>query len=271
MNRLLPYIVCSALLLNSLWGTPSHAASTNSLFRIGYVDNPGSGLVLLAASGDEFGAVGLKARLVKAASAESALKLLKSGVIDAAAVDALSALREISVDGRIAIFSGSGYLPKGELDELVADAPDNALPGRIVVVALRDRLLQERQFFNPAADALIRAYGRYYRAPGTALADIRTLLSAASAGGAMPVFDPNPGYDSLARLWKELGLQRQGQPRDYLATHVNEEYFCDALYQLLDRLPKDPALNQLLNRAVCPPDCCPVNKQLPARVQANPP
>jgi hypothetical protein len=265
MNRLLPHILCLALLLNVLWEAPSHAAAANSLIRIGYVDNPGSGLVLLAASVDAFSAVGLKARLVKATSAESALKLLKNGAIDVAAVDALSALREISVDGRIAIFSGSGYLPKGVLDELVADAPDNALPGRIVVVALRDRLLQERQFFNPVADALIRAYGRYYHAPEATLTDIRTHLSAVSAGGAVPVFDPNPGYDSLARLWKEQGLQRKGQPRDYLATHVNEEYFCDALYQLLDQAPKDPALNQLLNRAVCPPDCCPVKKQPPAQ------
>jgi hypothetical protein len=133
------------------------------------------------------------------------------------------------------------------------------------ILGATDQLQQERQFFNPAADALIRAYGRYFQKPGIAIADIRTHLSTASAGGAMPVFDPNPGYDSLARLWKEQGLQRQGQPQEYLATHVNEEYFCDALYQLLDQSPEDTALNQLLNRTVCPPDCCPINKQPPAQ------
>lgn len=264
MKWMLSHILCLALLLNALLGLPAHAATSNPLIRIGYVDNPGSGLVLLAAAGDEFDAVRLKVRLVHTASTESALTLLKKRVIDAAAVDALSALREISEDGRIAIFSGSGHLPPSELEELVADAQDNSQAGRIVVVALRERLQKDWQIFNPVSDALIRAYVRSFRKPGTVLEDIHPYLGTASTVGAIPVFDPNPGYDNLARIWKEQRLQRQGQPRDYLATHVNEEYFCDALYLRLDRSPKDPALNQLLNRAVCPPDCCPIKKKSPS-------
>ncbi len=265
MNRLLRLVACLALLLYAFWGVQAHAASTSVKVRIGYMDTPGSGLVLLASAWNSFNDEGLRTEVVKVASPESALALLNNGTLDAVAMDALFALRTISDNDRIAIFSGSGHLSPGPLDELVTEPVDSAQPGRVVVVALRERLAHEQSLFNPLVHALIKAYSRYFQKPETALAAIRPRLGLAAAGEAHPVFDPNPGYDNLARLWKEQKLQRQGQPRDYLSNHVNEEYFCDALYLLLEQTPKDPGLNQLLKRAVCPPDCCPLRKTAPAQ------
>jgi len=263
MKRLLRLVACLALLLLAFRGVPAHAASTSAAVRIGYMDTSGSGLVLLASAWNSFNDEGLRAEMVKVASPESALALLNSGTLDAVAVDALFALRTISDNDRIVIFSGSGHLSRGSWDELVTEPADSAQPGRVVVVALRERLARERHLFNPIVYSLIKAYSRYFQKPETALAAIRPLLGLAAT--AHPVFDPNPGYDNLARLWKEQKLQRQGQPRDYLSNHVNEEYFCDALYVLLEQTPKDPGLNQLLKRAVCPPDCCPLRKAAPVQ------
>jgi hypothetical protein len=265
MNGLSLRMICLALLLNLVWGATAHTASTSATVRIGYIDTPGSGLALLAAARNAVNGEGPGIEAVKVVSPESGLSLLNDGALDAVAVDALSALREISANDRIAIFAGSGYLSSGPPNELEADASDKALSGRIVVVALRQRLVNEQRFFNTFIHALIRAYSNFSQNQEAALAAIRPYLKSTAAVDTHSVFDPNPGYDGLARLWKVQGLQRQGQPRSYLSDHVNEEYFCDALYLLLEQTPKDPGLNQLLKRAVCPPDCCPVGKKASAQ------
>jgi len=262
LRRMTRFAACLTLLSSLLYGALANAADSGPLFHIGYLDDPGSGLVQHAADRGGFRAVGLRVELVKTDSAENALALLKSCAIDAAAVDSISALADIARDGRIAIFSGSGHLP-ATVNSLDANGktPDKTPAERIVIVALRERLLSERQLFNRVSDALIRAYASYYRQQEKAPGEIRQNPGPNSAGTAIVLLDPNPGYDDLARLWKERGLQREGQPRDYLATHINEEYFCDALYLLLERAPDDPALLLLLNRAVCVPNCCSIYKQ----------
>ena len=121
---------------------------------------------------------------------------------------------------------------------------------RVVLVARRDRLIRERAFFNGFVEELIKNHCLLGRTPE----------SDSAVGGvkARLVSDPDPDYDGLSRLWKSRGLARPGQPRDYLSSHVNEEYFCDALYYLAERSPQDEQLRELLARAVCVPNCCAV-------------
>lgn len=220
--------------------------------RIAYLDDPGSAPILLAAGGAKFREAGLVPTLIRVESAGAAWLLLHNGQADVVAVDALSALDEISRDGRLALFSGSGHLGERQPEDGVVDAP----PARIVLVALRERLVRERLLFNPVVEALVRAYCHSIRWPDSLLPVLATLHDGSGGKGRMLKVDPNPGYDGLARIWKERGLQRLGQPRDYLSSHVNEEYYCDSLYLLLDRAPDDPDLRQLLHRAVCVPSCC---------------
>lgn len=265
MQALVGILLLAAL--NLLPAFPVQVGPEQPVLRIGWLDNPGSGLVRLAAARNEFGRVGLRVELIPVASAEAALAQIKAGTLDAATVDSLSALRDIAQDGSIAIFSGAGHQLETPVETLAVEETDAALPQRIVVAALRQRLQIEREVFNPLADALIRAFGAYLREQRAAGNDIRTGNSASgtAAGGKSAMLDPNPGYDRLARLWKEQGLQGEDKPRDYLASHVNEEYFCDALYYSLELTPHDPALNHLLNRAVCPPNCCTLYKQSTAK------
>lgn len=260
--RILRRIVLLLLLvLPSVAGTTLAAEDALLPLRIAYLDDAGSALILLAAGGDEFRDVGLVPTLIKVESAGAAWRFLRNGQADVVAVDALSALDEISRDGSLVLYSGSGHLGEQRTDgEGVVDAP----PARIVLVTLRERLVRERRLFNPVVEALVRAYCRSIRKPDSLLPVLATLRNGSSVGERVLVADPNPGYDGLDRLWKEQGLQRRGQPRDYLSSHINEEYYCDSLYLLLDRSPEDPDLRRLLSRAVCVPNCCTPYRASPA-------
>jgi hypothetical protein len=46
--------------------------------------------------------------------------------------------------------------------------------------------------------------------------------------------------------------------RDFLANHVYEEIYCDALDRLLLG-HIDPILQQLFSKAICTPNCCPAS------------
>jgi hypothetical protein len=75
------------------------------------------------------------------------------------------------------------------------------------------------------------------------------------------VFNPNPDYYRLERIWKSLGLQVADMKPDFLANHVYEEIYCDALDSLMDSTPNDPVFKELSSKAVCTPDCCPKTKK----------
>jgi hypothetical protein len=62
----------------------------------------------------------------------------------------------------------------------------------------------------------------------------------------------------MLRIWQGLGLQDAAMSRDFLASHVYEEIYCDALDRLLLG-PTDPVLQGLLGKAICTPNCCPAN------------
>lgn len=249
MRILLRTVLLLLFIIPQMTGAVFGAENTLLPLRIAYLDDPGSAPILLAAGGEEFRDAGLRPTLIRVESPAAAWELLGSGQTDVVAVDALSALEGISRDGRLALFSGSGHLGERQGE---GDVP----PARIVLVALRERLVRERRLFNPVVEALVRGYCRLVRQPDSLPPVLGTLRNGAGLQGNVLLIDPDPGYDGLARIWKERALQRQGQPRDYLSSHVNEEYYCDSLYLLLDRSPNDPELRQLLNRAVCVPNCC---------------
>jgi hypothetical protein len=76
------------------------------------------------------------------------------------------------------------------------------------------------------------------------------------------VFNPNPDYYRLERIWTSLGLQAAEMKHDFLASHVYEEIYCDALDSLLDDAADDPVFKELSSKAVCTLDCCPKSKKI---------
>lgn len=187
-----------------------------------------------------------RVRLTRAGSGETAWSLLKEDKADVVAMEVLTALERISGDGTLALFASLGRPA-----ELAGQSDVNRVsPHRVVLVARRERLLRERIFFNKFVEELIRNHCHVDRKPEERPGQEEIMADFAS--------DPDPGYDELARLWKSRGLGRPGQPRDYLSSHVIEEYYCDALYYLADRSPEDEKLRELLARAVCVPNCCTV-------------
>jgi hypothetical protein len=98
---------------------------------------------------------------------------------------------------------------------------------------------------------LIRAYRSHRQPPQTASS------SPANRLNSVIHFDPNPDYWRLERIWRSLGLQGAAMKRDFLANHVYEEIYCDALDRLLDGSSDDPVYKALSSKAVCTPDCCP--------------
>ena len=99
-------------------------------------------------------------------------------------------------------------------------------------------------------DGLIRAYRTIRQHPE---------LASRYAGrrDGVVLFNPNPDYYRLERIWRSLGLQAADMKPDFLASHVYEEIYCDALDRLLDSSADDPVFKELSSKAVCTPDCCP--------------
>lgn|GEM_PF-3703358 len=227
--------------------TAAADASSQSLpLRLGYLEHPGSALCLVAGSKGFFRAEGVRVRLIRFRDTESGLAALAAGRIDAGAVAVGETLQQIAGGKELRIIAGGGTArgadPLADLNE--ATTLEQESGGIVVAVAASPRAPGKENMIR-LVTALIRAYQGLQKGFG-------------GVGHGAVHFDPNPDYRRIERLWRFDGLQGEGMPRDFLASHVYEEIYCDALDRLMDRDgPKDGVLQKLFSEAVCVPDCCP--------------
>jgi hypothetical protein len=234
----------------------SCSAAQEELFRLGYLDHPGSALCLVADGNGHFQTEKLRVKLIAFADSASGLASLEAGTIDAGAFSVSESLREIARGKKLRIIAGGGLPTEAEAsagkDGTGRTRPDSS---GIVVLVAGDRRPPDKGTITRLTVALIRADQTLQHREN----------SAGSASGAHMnnigiAFDPNPDYWRLEKLWRELGLQDAAMPRDFLASHVYEEIYCDALDRILVESDlNDPVLQQLFSRAVCTPNCCPAN------------
>ena len=253
MIRLLVTTVLMATLL--LTGAAPGSADQERLFRLGYLDNLGSALCRIAQLKGHFAQEGLKVALVRFGDSQGGLAALEQGNIDAGAFLVGEGLRAIAQGRGFRIVAGGGLLtatgPLAELDSRVQQQLD--LSGTVVFIPATGPAT-EKETVTRLTAALIRAYGSSRQQPD--------ILPLGQSGADQPItrFDPSPEYYRLERLWKRLALQSPAMPADFLANHVYEEIYCDALDRLREDSPDDKLLQELSARAVCVPDCCPKNK-----------
>jgi hypothetical protein len=225
--------------------------------RFGYLDTPGSALILLAEAKGYFKSEQLTVTLIRYTSAPDLLTALGSGDIQAGSLSLEDALRAVSAGKRLRIISGGGT-PKGDaaLKDLDPSVQSNLGSREIVTVA------QEGLGKNAAVrlvTALIRSHLSLLHNECTEWQAIRNILAQIPVAGGYR-FDPNPDFYRFEALWKELQLQRPEMRRDYLAGAVYEEIYCDALDRVLvDGDLNDPTLKELFKKAICVPNCCPAN------------
>jgi hypothetical protein len=243
--------------LTLLCGSPVIAREPTSL-RVGYLDDPGSALVLLADARGLFRTEQLQVTLTRLASPDEGLAALESGVIQAATLPAATALRAISRGSELKIIAAGGTPKDGGLlaevnqglqleqqqREIVTVVPGKkGAPGKTEAVQLVSALIRAHQAMQHDEQQAWRLIGKKLTKPAVT---------------ASFTFDPNPDYYRLATLWQGLGLQRPEMARDFLAGHVYEEIYCDALDRIIvDSDLNDPVLQQLFRKAICVPNCCP--------------
>jgi hypothetical protein len=226
------------------------------LFRLGYLDNPGSGLCRIAALKGHFSAEGLKVELIRFSDSRSGLAALGQGAIDGGAFHVGEGLRAIARDKGFRIIAGGGIpLATGPLAELDSRVQQESDLFATVVFIPAIGSSGEKENLTRLTAALIRAYRSSRMEPD--------LQRETSAGPDQTItrFDPSPEYYHLERLWHQLALQSPDMSRGFLADHVYEEIYCDALDRLLDRSPEDTLFKELSARAICVPDCCPKNRK----------
>jgi hypothetical protein len=228
-------------------------AGLASPVRLGYLDNPGSALCKTAAGKGHFKEEGVQVELVKFASTDSGLAALEKGAIDVGAFAVGDTLRAIAKGKGFRIIAGGGTFqsdnPLTELD----DSQQAEIESRGIVVLISPSWPNsEKGTIIQLTAALIRAYR-------TDQQYFQTVSSLPASRTKQVVhFDPNPDYWRLERIWRSLGLQEPNMKRDFLAIHVYEEIYCDALDRhLLGDI--DPVLQQLFSKAVCTPNCCPAS------------
>lgn len=241
MNILLGVIL---LLLNLT--AAADASSQSPPLRLGYLEHPGSALCLVAGSKGFFRAEGARVRLIRFRDTESGLAALAAGEIDAGAFAVGETLRQIAEGKELRIIAGGGTVrganPLADLDEAATLEQES---GGIVVAVAAPPRAPGKEVLVRLVTALIRAYQSLQKEPG-------------GVGHGAVHFDPNPDYRRIERLWRFHDLQGEKRPRDFLANHVYEEIYCDALDRLIDRTgTKDGVLQKLFSEAVCVPDCCP--------------
>lgn len=229
--------------------------------RFGYLDDPGSALVLLAAEHGHFKAERLSVSLVKYGSAAEGLAALAAGKIEAGAFPAGDVLRAIAGDGDLQIIAGGGTPKPDELQaELDRNAQSELWASEVVTVIRSGKNAGSKETAIRLVKSLIRAYQEVHQHEVKALQSINNQFSQPPLPGAYS-FDPNPDYYRFAAIWENLGLQRPDMRRDHLAGHVYEEIYCDALDRAVDAEPQNVVLQKLSSVAVCTPDCCPDAKK----------
>jgi hypothetical protein len=226
--------------------------------RLGYLDNPGSALCRIAATYGHFREEGLRVKLVRFTDSAAGLGALETGAIDAGAFSVGTALTEIAHGKELRIIAGGGTPAAtdhlGGQDEAIQQNLDRT---GIVVLVPANRPAAEKGTIISLTAALIRAHCTLQQQSASAR---QATLRNFSQSTAVPDihFDPNPDYWRMLRIWQGLGLQDTAMASDFLANHVYEEIYCDALDRLLIG-PIDSALQSLFSKAVCTPNCCPAN------------
>jgi hypothetical protein len=228
-------------------------ASEMNVFRLGYVENPESALCVVGAEQGLFRQAGLEVTLVRFPDPSDVLEALGKGNIEAGAIPADDALNAIAQGVDVRIIAGGGTETRqaqgiGGIWE--------SEPGSVVLIHGRLSTPRDKRTVTRLTAALIRAHqylAKQQRNPAQREAAIKP-------GSTQVTFNPNPDYWRLERLWQRLGLSDPAKPGDFLANHVYEEIYCDALDQILvDSDLNDPVLKQLFDKAVCVPNCCPGN------------
>jgi len=229
--------------------------------RFGYLDDPGSALVMLAAEHGYFKGERLSVTLVKYNSAGEGLTALAAGKITAGAFPAGDVLRAIADYENLQIIAGGGTPKPGELQaELDRSAQKELQESEVVTVTRSGKNAGDKETAIRLVKALIRAHQQLQQHETKSLQSIKHHFSHQPLPGACS-FDPNPDYYRFAAIWENLGLQRPDMRRDHLADHVYEEIYCDALDRVLDADPQNELLQKLSSVAVCTPDCCPDAKK----------
>ncbi len=228
--------------------SPSNA-STLPEVRLGYLEHPGNALCQIAESKGLYRKEGLNVKLVRFADSTEGLAALESGKIDVGAFPTAETLRGIAKGMEFRIIAGGGTPLRDNLLTELDDSLKVEIESRGIVVSLSPVWLNsKKEELVRLTAALIRAY--------------RTNQHQAKASRSViaVTFDPNPDYWRLERIWRLLGLQDATMQRDFLASHVYEEIYCDALDRLLDYAADDVVFKDLFSKAVCTPNCCPVKE-----------
>jgi hypothetical protein len=255
LKRIAPRLALLTLIFLSV-PAAAHAAQT---IRLGYLEQPGSALCLLAAANGFFREADLEVALIPYHDSASGHADLAAGKLAAGAFAVGETLQAIAAGGKLRIIAGGGAeKATGLLDELDASARQEEADRGIVLVAGEGTQALDK-------DSLVKLVGGLVRAD--LLLQSNPSLGWSKLGSYphwrdRPVhFDPSPDYWRLVELWKRHGLQGKGMPRSFLADHVYEEIYCDALDDLADGAGGDnPALKKLVSKAGCLPDCCPEKK-----------
>ncbi len=225
--------------------------------RIGYLDHPGSALVLTAAAKNLFKSEGVQVRLIRYCDTESGLADLAKDRIDVGAFTVGETLLQIADGKGLRIIGGGGTVLAVDPADLDEAAKAEQESGGIVMMVAEGPRAPGKAVLTGLMTALIRAHQSLQKAPKAVRDRVVTQIS-------LPVpdrsvhFEPSADYRRMERLWRSRDLQKEGMPRDFLATHLDEEIYCDALDRLVDRDGlKDELLKKLFSEAVCVPDCCP--------------
>jgi len=247
-------------LLVLLCGTANAGQKAYHL-RFGYLDDPGSALVLLAAEHGYFKGERLSVTLVKYDNADKGVAALAAGKIEAGAFPAGDVLRAIAGGGDLQIIAGGGTQKPVELQAELDQSAQKELQAREVVTVINGgKTAGAKEAATRLVKALIRAHLQLQQHETKSLQSIKHHFSHQPLPGAYS-FDPNPDYYRFAAIWEDLGLQKPGMRRDHLSSHVYEEIYCDALDRALDADPQNELLQKLSSVAVCTPDCCPDTKK----------
>ncbi|MBJ6749492.1 ABC transporter substrate-binding protein [Geomonas anaerohicana] len=259
MRRLGSLLLILSLALLAVGVRPDSARAA-AVIRLGYLDDPGSALVLLADAGNLFKEEGLEVKPVRFKDSAGGLASLAAGKVDVGAFAVRETLMAIARGDRLRIIAGGGTDRTGSLlDEVDASARLEREDRGIVVILSDLPGAPDKETLAKLVSTLIKADLLLHNHPDRAWSSIARHRP---AEGRNFSFDPDPDYYRLAGIWKRLDLQAPNMERSFLADHVYDEIYCDALHDLREGEGEaDPVLKKLADKAVCPPDCCPTGKK----------